>query len=640
MKKPAPITRFSVAPLWTMTRRLVEVASGRAAPELVITGARLLSTYSERILPDREVWVAGGRIAAVKPAGTCPKRGGVKFYDARGGLLAPGLVDPHLHIESSMTTACAYAEAALLNGTTTIFCDSHEIGNVCDVAGIEWMLEDARQAPLSIFLTLPSTVPATNARLETAGGNLTPEKIGALFDRWPEAVALGEKMDFVSVTAGDPRSHAILAAALQRGRPVSGHLYGREFVAAYAASGVTDTHEAIDRDIADELLEAGLWIFLRGGNPSTPWHSLPQAIRAFTELGANPKRVCLCTDDRDADDLFLFGMDWVARQAVAAGLKPVQAWSLGSLHPATRFGMDGEIGALGHGRRADLVLLNDALEVQNTWYGGQLVVADRKVTPQLDAQLSQRRYRYPRAAYATVKLPKKIQLTPDLPPGPCRANVIRVASPGIVTFHEILSLAAGKNWPEHLAEHNLCFLSVVERHGRNGGVGRGLLQDFGLRSGAVASSVGHDAHNLVVAGTNEDDMQLAVRVIAEHNGGVAVVDGGEVRALVALPIAGLLSDQRAPAVAKATTALKRAWNAAGCTLPYMGFNLLPLAVIPELRLTDKGLVDVNRMKLVPLLTSAATVHGTMRGQKSVEADILSAGSGGILPPGPRGKDAP
>lgn len=345
------MNRFSVPPLHTMTRELADVASGRRLPELVIGGGRLLSTYTERMLPNREIWVHRGRIAAVKPAGSCPQTDGVRFYDAQGGILAPGLVDPHIHIESSMMTACAYAEGALLNGTTTIFCDSHEIGNVCDREGVEWMLEDARQAPLNIFLTIPSTIPATNDKLETAGGDLTPEKVGAIFDAWPEAAALGEKMDFVPVCMSDERSHAIIAEALKRGKPVCGHIYGREFVAAYAASGVTDTHEAIDRDIADDFLEAGIWIFLRGGPPSTPWHSLPEAIKTITELGASHKRVCVCTDDRDADDLFLFGQDWVTRQAVANGMSPVQAWSMGSLHPATRYGMDGEFGALGHSRK-------------------------------------------------------------------------------------------------------------------------------------------------------------------------------------------------------------------------------------------------------------------------------------------------
>jgi adenine deaminase len=234
----------------------------------VITGTRLLSTYSERILDGREIWVSGGRIAAIQPAGAHKRTGNgiTEVHDARGGILAPGLVDPHIHIESSMMTACAYAEGALLNGTTTIFCDSHEIGNVCDAAGIEWMLRDARQAPLNIFLTVPSTVPATSPHFETAGGDLTAAKIGKLFDQWPEAVALGEKMDFVQVAMGDKRSHAVLAEAIRRGKPVCGHIYGREFVAAGAASGINDTHESIDRDIADDFLENGLWIFLRGGS--------------------------------------------------------------------------------------------------------------------------------------------------------------------------------------------------------------------------------------------------------------------------------------------------------------------------------------------------------------------------------------
>ncbi len=595
------MNRFSVAPLHSMTRRLADVASGRRPPEAVIAGVRILSTYTELVLPDREVWVEGGRVAAVQPAGTCKRDSGAVFHDGEGALLAPGLVDPHLHIESSMMTACAYAEAALLNGTTTIFCDSHEIGNVCDREGVEWMLEDARQAPLNIFLTVPSTVPATSARFETAGGDLTPDKIGAIFDAWPEAVALGEKMDFVQVAEGDARSHAVLAAALSRGRPVSGHIYGREFVAAYAASGVTDTHEAIDRDIALDLLNAGVWIFLRGGPPTTPWHSLPQAIRALTELGADPKRVAVCTDDRDADDLFAFGLDWVVGEARRAGLSPERAWSLGSLHGATRFGMDGEIGGIGGGRRADLVLLDDSLRPHSTWYGGELVVQDHRITPVLEQQLERRRYAYPDAAYRTVRVPQHVRLTPELPHGEARVNAIRVAQPGIVLMHDIVSLDPANDWETHLDRHGLCFVAVVERHGQGGGVAHGLLKDFGLTEGAVASSVGHDAHNIIVAGRGEADMQLAMQTVVADRGGVAVVRNGAVLARVPLPIAGLLSDKRAPAVAAETAALKGAWRALGCTLPYMGFNLIPLSVIPQIRLTDKGLVTVPGMQILPLM---------------------------------------
>lgn len=602
------LTRFSVKPLHALTRQLAAVAMGRAAPDLVITGARLLSTYTDRIHHDREIWIKAGRIACVKPAGAAKKHfaavAGAKFavVDAAGAILAPGLVDPHVHIESSMMTACAYAEAALLNGTTTVFCDSHEIGNVCDVDGVEWMLRDARQAPLNIFLTVPSTVPATSSQFETAGGDLTPAKIGKLFDRWPEALALGEKMDFVQIAHGDPRTHGVLAEALKRGRPVCGHVYGREFVAAGAASGITDTHEAIDRDISDDFLENGVWVFLRGGNPSTPWHSLPEAIKAVSELGASPKRVCVCTDDRDADDLFLFGMDWVARQTLLAGFTKPAAWSAGSLHPATRYGLDGEIGGLGPGRRADLVLLNDDLVPQSTWYGGERVVKNRRITPLLDAALS-KRYAYPKKAYATVKLPPAVKaapLVPALPAAPVSANVIRTALPGIILFHEKLRLEPAPSWADQFAKHHLCFVSVLERHGKSGAVAHGLLKDFGLQAGAVASTVGHDAHNLIVAGLNEADMRLAVETLRELRGGVCVVKNGKVVASVALPIAGLLSDERATVVAKQTTKLKKAWAAAGCTLPYMGFNLIPLSVIPEIRITDKGLVTVPGMELLPL----------------------------------------
>lgn len=595
----SPLTRFSVKPLSTLTRTLADVASRRSDPDLVIQGARVLSTYSERILGDKEIWVSNGRIAAVKPSGTY--HGGLaKLYDARGGIIAPGLVDPHIHIESSMVTACAYAEAALLNGTTTIFCDSHEIGNVMDVAGVEAMLEDARHAPLSIFLTVPSTVPATSPQLETAGGDLTPDKIAALFDRWPEAVALGEKMDFVQVAMGDERSHAILAAALQRGRPVSGHVYGREFVSAYAAAGVTDTHEAIDRDIADDLLEAGIWLFLRGGPPTTPWHSLPHAIKTITELGASHKRIAVCTDDRDADDLLLFGLDWVTREAVKAGMTPEQAWAMGSLHGATRFGMENDIGGLGGGRRADLVLLTDDLKPVNTWYGGELVVEDRKVTPVLEEALS-KPYRYPDAAYHTVKLPKNLKLTPDLPTELVIAHTIKTELPGITLGHFKVTLEPANDWQTHFDRHGLCFVTVVERHGKSpGNVAHGLLHSFGLKRGAVASSVGHDSHNIIVAGTNEADMQVALQAIEEKQGGVCVVMDGKVTAMVPLPIAGLLSDKRVHEVAEEVKALKIEWEKAECTIAYMGFNLIPLSVIPEIRITDKGLVLVPEMAIQPL----------------------------------------
>ena len=224
------VNRFSVPNLYDCTKHLANVASRKIQPELILKNAHILSTYTNRILENKEIWISKGRIACIEENGQAEKNFNYKnlvLFDAQNNILAPGLIDPHMHIESSMMTGCAYAEAALLNGTTTIFCDSHEIGNVCDTEGIEWMLEDCRQAPLSIFLTLPSTIPATNNILETAGGDLTPQKISKLFDQWPEILGLGEKMDFVSVNNGNERSHDIITETLKRNLPISGHVFGR-----------------------------------------------------------------------------------------------------------------------------------------------------------------------------------------------------------------------------------------------------------------------------------------------------------------------------------------------------------------------------------------------------------------------------
>ncbi|MFL2544145.1 MAG: adenine deaminase [Alphaproteobacteria bacterium] len=599
------INRFSVPLLSDCTKQLTNVASGKNIPDLVLSNARILSTYTDRILEDREIWISNGRIACVKDNSESLKlfnKSELNIYDVQKNILAPGLIDPHMHIESSMMTGCAYAEAALLNGTTTIFCDSHEIGNVSDVEGIEWMLEDCRQAPLSIFLTLPSTIPATNDTLETAGGSLDAIKASKLYDKWPEIIGLGEKMDFVSVCNADDLPHSIIAETLKRNLPVSGHVFGREFVAAYAASGVTDTHEAEEKLFTNDLLDAGLWIFLRGGNPKTPWNSIKEAIKVITEFKASTKRICVCTDDRDADDLFNFGLDWVVRQANVLGINKTTAWSMGSLHPATRYNIDRDYGALGHSRRADIVMVDDNLTVQNTWLGGQLVVENKKITSTLDEQLTHNRYKYPAKAYNTINLPKNIQMIPDIPKEKdLKINVIRTQLPGIVTFKEQVKIKELiTDWSEVMKNHNLCHLCVIERHNISGDYAHGFLKDFNLKNGAVASSVGHDAHNIVVAGLNAEDMKFAVDRINETQGGIVIVQNKKLISEVKLPIAGLLSDKKASEVAAENIKFKKSWEDAGCNLPYMGFNLLPLSVIPNFRITNKGLVDVNSMKLEPL----------------------------------------
>ena len=599
------INRFSVPPLFKSTKKLARIASGNSEPDLILFNARVLSTYTDRILEHKEIWVSSGRIVCVKDSGVHKQifnKSYLNTYDVQNNILAPGLIDPHMHIESSMMTGCAYAEPALLNGTTTIFCDSHEIGNVSDIEGIEWMLEDCRQAPLSIFLTLPSTIPATNDSLETAGGSLDSIKASNLYDKWPEIIGLGEKMDFVSVCNAEDLPHSIIAETLKRNLPVSGHVFGREFVAAYAASGITDTHEAEEKLFTNDLLDAGLWIFLRGGNPKTPWNSIKEAIKAVTEFKASTKRICVCTDDRDADDLFNFGLDWVVRQARDLGINKETAWSMGSLHPATRYNIDRDYGALGHSRRADIIMIDDELNVHNTWLGGKLVVEDKKITADLDKQLTSNRFRYPSKAYNTVHLPSNIQMIPQVPDkNDYTINVIRAQLPGIVTFKDQIQVKdTHSDWSEILESNNLCHLCVIERHNKEGDYAHGFLKNFNLASGAVASSVGHDAHNIIVAGLNEEDMQFAVNRIKETQGGIVIVNDQKLIAEVKLPIAGLLSDKKASVVARENEIFKKSWIDAGCSLPYMGFNLLPLSVIPNFRITNKGLIDVNSMHIEPL----------------------------------------
>ena len=278
------------------------------------------------------------------------------------------------------------------------------------------------------------------------------------------------------------------------------------------------------------------------------------------------------------------------------------AWSMGSLHPATRYNIDNDYGALGHSRRADIVMIDSNLNIINTWLGGVLVVENKKITSILDKQLSTARYKYPKEAYQTVKLPKKIEFIPKIPNKKnFKINTIKTELPGILTFRETIEIKNKFNsWNEILKKFNLCHLCVVERHGINGEFAHGFLQNFNFKYGAIASSVGHDAHNVIIAGNNEFDMKYAADLVQKHQGGVFIVNNGSLISSIKLPIAGLLSDKKGSDVSKENKIFKENWIKSGCTLAYMGFNLLPLSVIPNFRITNKGLVDVNSMKIIPL----------------------------------------
>lgn len=272
-----------------------------------------------------------------------------KFYDVMGGIFVLGLVDLYVYIESSMMLVCVYVEGVLFNGIMMIFCDSYEIGNVCDVCGIEWMLEDVWQVLFLIFLIVLSMVLVIGLEFEMVGGDLIVVKIGKFFDKWLEVVVFGEKMDFVQVVMGDVWSYVILVEVLKCGCFVCGYIYGCEFVVVGVVSGIMDMYEVIDWDIVDDFLEVGVWIFLWGGLLIILWYSLLLVIKVVMEFGVNFKCVCVCIDDCDVDDLFFFGMDWVMCQVVVVGMDLVMVWSMGLLYLVMWYVCDGEIGGFGYG---------------------------------------------------------------------------------------------------------------------------------------------------------------------------------------------------------------------------------------------------------------------------------------------------
>ena len=387
--------------------------------------------------------------------------------------------------------------------------------------------------------------------------------------------------------------------------PVTGPMVGKILMIPHALEagfGELGKHGSLINPEFGSNLYSILFDPIGSDTPMKVEESIKEAVKVITEFNASTKRICVCTDDRDADDLFNFGLDWVVRQANDLGINKTTAWSMGSLHPATRYNIDRDYGGLGHSRRADIVMLDENLKVLNTWLGGHLAVENNKITSSLDEQLTNQRYKYPSKAYNTVHIPDNIQMIPEIPKEKgFKINVIRTQLPGIVTFKEQIQINELKtDWSEILTKHNLCHLCVIERHNKVGDFAHGFLKDFNLKKGAVASSVGHDAHNIIVAGLNAEDMQCAVDRINETQGGIVIIENKKLIAEVQLPIAGLLSDKKASEVADENIEFKKSWVKAGCTLPYMGFNLLPLSVIPNFRITNKGLVDVNSMELQPL----------------------------------------
>jgi len=564
--------------------RLLAVARGDAEPDLVIEGARVFSAFTKEWL-DVPVAIADGRIAGLGG----PYVGGERL-DGAGRFLVPGFVDAHVHVESSLLTLDQFARAVLPHGTTAIVSDPHEIANVLGSDGVHWMLDVAAHVPLEVFVMASSCVPASS--FESPRRALTPGDMEAILRR-SHALGVAEMMNFPGVIAGDPAELAKLA--VRGATHADGHAPGVRGAPldAYIAAGIRSDHEATTVPEALEKRRKGMWVLLREASGARNLRDLLPLVREY-----GPEHCAFCTDDREPEVLVREGhLDQMCRVAVAEGVPAEDALLLATLHPARAHGLP-ELGAIAPGYRADLVLLEDLVQFRPALVlkDGEVVVREGAVRP-----------------FAVPEIPLWVRQTVHSAPLGAGELAIPAAGNGGVRVIEIVPdqiVTGARVEPPTVRDglvvadpaRDLAKMAVVERHHATGRVGRGLVRGFGLRAGAFASTVAHDAHNIVVVGMDDEDMAVCVARLQALGGGLVVAVGGEVRGELALPVAGLLSDQPVEVVVERAEALRALLHGLGVTLgsPFMTLSFLALSVIPALKLTDRGLVDVERFALVPL----------------------------------------
>jgi adenine deaminase len=570
-----------------VNERLLAVARGDDKADLMLTDGRVVDVFTGSVV-EADVAVVDGLIASVGP-----RRDAAKTVDLDGRYLLPGLIDAHVHLESSMVTPFEFARAVVPRGTTAVVTDPHEVANVAGADGVRWLLESSEGLPLAVLVMAPSCVPATH--LATAGAELDADDLDAL-SRHPRVVGLAEVMNVPGVVLGDRGVHAKIDAFA--GRPVDGHGPGLagDWLQAYAAAGVGTDHETMTSEEAEEKLRLGIRVWLRQG---TGARNLVDLLPVVTP--ATSRRCGFCTDDRHPHDLLDEGhIDHLLRLAVANGLEPITAIQMATLNIADAYRLD-ERGAIAPGRRADLVVCGDLENfiTERVFVGGAVVAEDGEpVGP----------WQQPQVDTAAVLKPPMVDLERlDLrieDPG-CEVRVIGLVPGQIVTEQIIERLPADDGGLVADRNREIVKLAVIERHRGTGNVGLGLLRGLGPLEGAVACTVAHDHHNLIVAGSDDGSMRTAIAEVVGLGGGAAVARGDEVLAGLPLSYAGLISDRPLVEVRELLDGLTVAARDCGCSHqdPVMALSFVALEVIPSLKLTDLGLVDVDRFELVPLAVS-------------------------------------
>lgn len=596
---------MSLDPCWQHNYRLlVDCAMGRSPADLVIKNGRWVCVQTGEIIPGTHIAVKQGRIAFVGSDAGHTVGPQTQMIDAHDRYLVPGLLDGHVHIESGMLTVTEFVRAVLPHGTTGMFIDPHEIANVLGLRGVRLMVDEAGLQPMHVFVQVPSCVPSAPG-LETPGGTLGLAEVAEALT-WPGIIGLGEVMNFPGVAAGDEKMHKEMALARCARKLVSGHYASPDLglpFHGYAAGGATDDHEGTRKEDAVIRGRQGMWVMMRYGSA---WQDVAEQVRAVTEMHMDPRHFLLCTDDAHAATLAGEGhMDRVVRHAIEQHMPPMTAIQMATINTAEYFGLGREIGSIAPGRHADILIVSDleSFEVDAVIAKGRLASEAGRILVQMPEMA------YPAWARQSVHLNRPVtaqDFVLKAPPGKnsATANVIGInenQAPTILIRKvvKVVDGCVGIDLSQDLAK-----AAVVERHHGSGRIQVGLVHGFGFNVPcAVATSVAHDSHHIIVVGTDEQNMADAVNALAQLGGGQVVIRQGQLIGKVALPIAGLMSSQPAEEVAKEAESVLVGLRACGCLLnnANMQLSLLGLVVIPQLRISDLGLVDVTSFSIIPVL---------------------------------------
>ena len=586
-----------------LSKKSVAVAMGRLPADLVIRNGKWVCVQSGEIIPNSDIAVVAERIAYVGPDASHTIGKETKVIDADGRYLVPGLLDGHMHVESGMLTVTEFVRAVVPHGTTGMFVDPHEIANVFGLRGVRLMVDEAASQPIHVWVQVPSCVPSAPG-LETPGASLGPEEVAEAMS-WPGIIGLGEVMNFPGVFLGDEKMHAEMGEARKAGKVIGGHYASPDLglpFHGYAAGGPQDDHEGTRMQDAIARVRQGMKAMLRFGSG---WLDVAEGVRAITEGKLDSRRFILCTDDSHSETLVDEGhVDRAVRQAITHGIPPLTAIQMSTINTAEHFGLGNEIGMIAPGRFADILLVDDLAE-----FKAGLVIARGKVVAenyQLIVDLPA--FDYPEWAKNSVHLGKALSAVDFKLAAPNKAsltaNVIGVVEKQAPTRHLRLEVTPQNGEIKTDLARDIAKVALVERHKATKGVQVGLVQGFGFTAPcAIASTVAHDCHHIVVVGTDEKDMALAVNQLAKMGGGQVAVKSQQIIGRVPLPIAGLMSNERADVVARQAATILAGFRECGCMMknPNMQLSLLALVVIPELRISDLGLVDSTRFAFIPVV---------------------------------------